>query len=177
MHALLTWTGCLILLPLLATGCALCANPYDASYAAYGGLRQRTDMVHGRVGSVFDPASEVSRVTAAGQSPHPGAAEGSSAQPTPAGPETAITPESDTAAAPPEASPSPQGPDSKLPQAPEGTMELPELEPDDSLEPETLPSPSQLPPDLPGQNDRSAWRHPLRDVLEEELPLADGSSR
>ena len=37
-------------------GCAMCANPFDCYYAAYGGRLPRTDMVHGRVGSILDAA-------------------------------------------------------------------------------------------------------------------------
>ena len=45
-------------LALLATmGCAMCANPYDCSYAAYGGRIQRANRAHGRVGSILDPSA------------------------------------------------------------------------------------------------------------------------
>ncbi len=37
-------------------GCAMCANPFDCRYAAYGGRLPRADMVNGRVGSILDPA-------------------------------------------------------------------------------------------------------------------------
>ena len=37
-------------------GCAMCANPFDCYYAAYGGRLPRHDMVNGRVGSILDPA-------------------------------------------------------------------------------------------------------------------------
>ena len=37
-------------------GCAMCSNPYDCFYGAYGGTWQREDMTHGRVGSAFSPA-------------------------------------------------------------------------------------------------------------------------
>ena len=37
-------------------GCAMCSNPYDCFYGAYGGTIQREDMTHGRVGSAFSPA-------------------------------------------------------------------------------------------------------------------------
>ena len=67
MRRLLSWCGCLTLL--VFCGCAMCANPHDCKYAAYGGRRERTDMVHGRVGSVFDPAPEVSGGVSSGQSP------------------------------------------------------------------------------------------------------------
>ena len=38
-------------------GCAMCANPFDCQYAAYGGRLPRADMVNGRVGSILDPPS------------------------------------------------------------------------------------------------------------------------
>ena len=41
-----------------AGGCALCANPGDDEYSAYGGRWQRHDRSAGRVGSVFAPAGE-----------------------------------------------------------------------------------------------------------------------
>lgn len=40
----------------VASGCAICANPEDCSYPAYGGRWQRSDPCCGRVGSLFDPA-------------------------------------------------------------------------------------------------------------------------
>ena len=43
------------LLPLWA-GCAMCSSCDDYSYGAFGGRWQRDDYVHGRVGSVFEPA-------------------------------------------------------------------------------------------------------------------------
>ena len=47
-------TACALLLTLLAaTGCSTCASPHDRSYAADGGLWQRTDACEGRVGSAF----------------------------------------------------------------------------------------------------------------------------
>lgn len=51
------------LLSLTTMGCALCASPHDCKYAAYGGSIARTDYVHGRVGSIIDPAP-VQRVNA-----------------------------------------------------------------------------------------------------------------
>lgn len=39
-----------------ATGCAMCSNPYDCFYGAYGGTWPREDMTSGRVGSAFSPA-------------------------------------------------------------------------------------------------------------------------
>lgn len=38
-------------------GCAMCSNPHDCHYPAYGGIRPRVDDVHGRVGSLFNDAS------------------------------------------------------------------------------------------------------------------------
>ena len=44
----------------LLSGCRMCAQtPEDYTYAAYGGLIQRGDMLHGRVGSAFSPAEGV----------------------------------------------------------------------------------------------------------------------
>lgn len=40
---------------LLATGCAVCASPYDDAYSAFGGKWER-DQDHGRVASAFSPA-------------------------------------------------------------------------------------------------------------------------
>ncbi len=42
---------------LSSVGCTMCAQtPEDYTYAAYGGIVQRADRVHGRVGSAFSPA-------------------------------------------------------------------------------------------------------------------------
>jgi hypothetical protein len=39
------------------SGCSMCPqSPEDYTYAAYGGLLQRADRIHGRVGSAFAPA-------------------------------------------------------------------------------------------------------------------------
>ena len=38
------------------SGCSMCANTHDATYAAFGGSWQREDMCCGRVGSRFAPA-------------------------------------------------------------------------------------------------------------------------
>ena len=44
-------------------GCvAMCQNSYDCYYGAYGGVRDRIDRVHGRVGSIFDPAASLDEV-------------------------------------------------------------------------------------------------------------------
>ncbi len=46
-----------------ASGCAMCCRTYDEAYAAYGGCRQRADMVHGRVGSAkYDPSTSAGAV-------------------------------------------------------------------------------------------------------------------
>ena len=49
---------CITLL-IFASGCAMCASPYDTHYAAYGGTWQRGHPSDGRVGSVFHPTGEV----------------------------------------------------------------------------------------------------------------------
>ena len=39
-----------------STGCAMCFTPYDDHYNAFGGIVERQDRVHGRVGSILsDP--------------------------------------------------------------------------------------------------------------------------
>jgi len=48
---LLLLAGCLV----PVAGCAMCSSCDDYNYAAYGGIWQRTDMQHGRVGSAFSP--------------------------------------------------------------------------------------------------------------------------
>lgn len=41
---------------LLGSGCSMCCGVYDYDYPTYGGLIQRSDRSHGRVGSIFsDP--------------------------------------------------------------------------------------------------------------------------
>jgi hypothetical protein len=171
MRSLLSWCGCLLLLS--SSGCAICAHPYDAWYAAYGGVRQRTDMAHGRVGSVFDPAPEVSYPSRTQQS----------RQPTPA-----EEPERDTVVPEPSVSPGPQPPaegptttpplpateeplQEPLPEPTDGTLELPEPEEEPAKLPEPLdesPGQTPLPPDLPGNDDRSARLHPLQDLFDEK---------
>jgi hypothetical protein len=49
----------LLLLTLLFSGCALCANCDDENYSAYGGRWEREVMNHGRVGSAFEPAGHL----------------------------------------------------------------------------------------------------------------------
>jgi len=36
------------------SGCAMCANPFDCQYGAYGSRLPRADMTNGRVGSILD---------------------------------------------------------------------------------------------------------------------------
>jgi len=161
---------CLLLLECL--GCAMCANPHDCKYAAYGGYRERADMVHGRVGSVIDPALEVSHATSVEQSPTEtsdklvvppdGVMEPTPAEPT----ETLPSPNEDLTApwqdqesmpdslpdALPEAGPEafpddggiPTPSDSDLPELPEnsGTIELPEFVDPDEIE--ATPVPDEL---------------------------------
>lgn len=51
--ALLLFTCCL-----MQTGCAMCCGTYDEAYNGYGGLYEREDLFHGRVGSPFsDPSA------------------------------------------------------------------------------------------------------------------------
>lgn len=68
----------LALLMCAGSGCAICSNAYDCYYPAYGGLRPRGNMTHGRVGSAFNDAS--ANVPASAVVPAPGAE-------TPTGPE------------------------------------------------------------------------------------------
>ena len=50
--------GCYLTgLLMFASGCAICASPFDSHYAAYGGAWDRVDPSQGRVASVFQPAS------------------------------------------------------------------------------------------------------------------------
>ena len=50
MRGFLALAACLAL---LISGCAMCSSCDDYAYGAYGGLWQRADRVHGRVGSAF----------------------------------------------------------------------------------------------------------------------------
>ncbi len=46
-------------LAISATGCAMCHTEFDDAYSAYGGIRDRQDRFHGRVGSILsDPAMQ-----------------------------------------------------------------------------------------------------------------------
>jgi hypothetical protein len=51
-----TGWSCLAIVALLASGCATCCSPYDDAYGHVGGIIQRADLCHGRVGSAFAPA-------------------------------------------------------------------------------------------------------------------------
>lgn len=48
------WVAILVLAG--TSGCAMCDNVEDGTYAAFGGKWQRDNPTSGRVGSVFDPA-------------------------------------------------------------------------------------------------------------------------
>ena len=49
-------------------GCSICCGPDDYNYGAYGGLHPRSDMQHGRVGSVFsDPSGSAIKLTPHGE--------------------------------------------------------------------------------------------------------------
>ena len=50
------WLLVAVCLPL--AGCSICGSPEDYTYPVFGGRWQRTDRVHGRVGSAFAPAGE-----------------------------------------------------------------------------------------------------------------------
>ena len=50
-------------------GCAMCKNPYDCEFAAYGGVHQRTDQRRGRVASLFDPAPTMDGAMGPSQQP------------------------------------------------------------------------------------------------------------
>ncbi len=159
---------------LAGSGCAMCANPHDCKFAAYGGLRERTDMVHGRVASVFDPAPEVIQGGPSQQSPTPAplAPDGELIPPPDSGGElgNGIRPPAD--AFPPSAEsterPS-QSPSPNLPELPEGgTIELPDLDLD---RPPSGPSRSnddgrERLDEILDEAPHSA-RHPLYDIFSE----------
>ncbi len=130
-------------------GCAMCASPHDCKYAAYGGIRERTNHARGRVGSIIDPALEINRV------PPPG-------QPEPA--------EADTLPAP---SDSPSG--EELPQvAPQDTPEDPNGSPSDVAPPMELPEGPDSPDggELPGVPEGDSIELPSEDVtLDEHHPV------
>jgi hypothetical protein len=46
-------TTLLVLMTVSLSGCAMCSNPFDECYPAFGGSRPRADMLAGRVGSKF----------------------------------------------------------------------------------------------------------------------------
>lgn len=165
MRCLLSWTGALLcaVMSVVTNGCAICASPYDDSYAAYGGLRERTDQVHGRVGSVFDPAPEIIHERPQEQSPQ-------LAEP-PSQPAEDLPPAETPPVGPDEVRPAPEN---GLPDIPNGSLELPDLGPE--FESDELPIPNDLPesndmlPDVSGgDRDRSARQHPLHDLFDEEL--------
>lgn len=159
MHRLLSWCGCLTLV--VSCGCAVCASTEDSKFAAYGGLRQRTDMVHGRVASVFDPAPEVIHARNGEQSPRLAPADSVEDSGSTEGQVEPRVPGNGGA------DPGFDEPDTEsvLPQLPNGTIELPELEPNGMPSFDGDP-PQALPPDLPG-SDRSAGRHPLMGLFDE----------
>lgn len=45
----------LAIIVITGSGCRLCCDRDDISYPAYGGIWERTNRDHGRVGSLFDP--------------------------------------------------------------------------------------------------------------------------
>lgn len=49
--------GLMVLVTTTSLGCAMCASPFDYDYAAFGGIRPRSDLRNGRVGSVTDDSS------------------------------------------------------------------------------------------------------------------------
>ena len=49
----------LILFTIASIGCAMSKGTFDDHFAAYGGQRDRLDRVHGRVGSLLDPAASL----------------------------------------------------------------------------------------------------------------------
>lgn len=56
-----------------SAGCTMCPQPpEDYTYAAYGGLIQRADMMHGRVGSAFAPAEGAAEMVHEYEGAYPG---------------------------------------------------------------------------------------------------------
>jgi hypothetical protein len=50
-----------VCLAVASSGCAMCYTPYDDHYNAFGGVAERQDRVHGRVGSILsDPSFQYS---------------------------------------------------------------------------------------------------------------------
>ena len=137
-------------------GCAVCASPYDCTFGAYGGIRERMDMVHGRVGSVIDPAPEVSHVVPSEQSPE---------MPEEADDEPDTVDFGDESGSSEDLGPL-RNDELELPDVPddEGSIELPELEVDEQALPQAgLSKPRNL----------HAKRHPLHDLFNEHHPLHD----
>lgn len=120
------------LLLLSCSGCAMCASPYDCQYMSYGGLRERTDMVHGRVGSVYNPATEINHVVPKTVSALPAEeiVQPGDTSPTPAKVKPDTAGEKRDPAGAKRAQPPSSGPGSDLPDLPQGTMELPDLDAD-----------------------------------------------
>jgi len=44
---------------MFSAGCSMCGSPFDHAYGGYGGVTERYDRFHGRVGSAFAPAGYV----------------------------------------------------------------------------------------------------------------------
>lgn len=61
------WAGLALLLSIFG-GCSICPSPYDYDYGAYGTKTPRSDMRHGRVGSLFSDPRYVG--SEQGGSPH-----------------------------------------------------------------------------------------------------------
>lgn len=124
--------------------CTLCANPHDCKYAGYGGVRERVDLVHGRVGSVFDPALEISHVAASRQSPQePVLADPidrDGADPELSTPDQSMPDPSTPAQPTPDVAPPtrrPEPPAAEVPLPENGSIELPDF--DDDVDTPSLP--------------------------------------
>ena len=57
----------IVLMMVTSLGCAMCDSSLDDQYSAYGGVRDRTDRINGRVASLFDPAASLDAVAAVNQ--------------------------------------------------------------------------------------------------------------
>lgn len=167
------WLVCLGLLSLTTSGCTTCADPHDCKFAAYGGGRQRTDMVHGRVASVFDPAPEINRFAQDKLPPYvpeeaPNEADDGALEE--GALESNLDDGSDGTGAPDNSGSGDSRSDSTGNDLPgvdgEGSIELPDLEGDDELP--DLPSTEGLEDNRPDSL-RSARRNPLSDLFDAEL--------
>jgi len=162
------WLVCFGMLALTASGCTMCADPHDCKFAAYGGGRQRTDMVHGRVASVFDPAPEINRFAQDKLPPY--VPEEAPTEADDAGSESDLDRGSDGTAAPDNSGSGDSRSDSTGNDLPgvdgEGSIELPDLEGGDQLP--DLPSTEGLEDNRPDSL-RSARRNPLSDLFDAEL--------